>query len=224
MNFLILGLGCVAYLIIRSIAKNATIEVPVVYAGSPMTGYANSRVIPAPKNKPIYREGEKEIDVSRLKQFVVIGCSLEPLGIRDEDVLYVEIIDQEHPVEQKSLIGRYVIYKIDTERTRLEHPLKPIDVTEGFKARKVLAVVKTKQKTEVIKEEVKKFIKEDEDDLMESNIEDCIQRVLNKYLFASEYYKDDDYLLMSITYKNGKKDLSFHSVKFLYGVVKYASK
>lgn len=168
--------------------------------------------------------GHVSYTVQQLLIVVVVGCSLEPLGIRDKDVLYEEIIDQEHPVEQKSLIGRYVIYNINTERTCLEHPLKPIDVTEGFKARKVLAVVKTKQNAEVIKEEVKKFIKEDEDDLMESNMEGCIQRVLNKYLFASKYYKDDDNLLMSMTYKNGKKDLSFHSVKFLYGVVKYASR
>lgn len=224
MNFLALGIGIVAYIIIRSIVKKATIEVPIVFAGSPMSGYANSRVIPIPKNKPIYREGEKEIDVSGLKQFIVIGCSLEPLGIRDGDVLYVDVINKNDQLDQNSLIGRFVIYNIDTKRTRIEHPLKSIDVTEGFKARKVLAIVKTKQDTETISEEVKKFIKEDEDGLVESNIENCIQRVIEKYLFASEYYKEDDILLMSVTYKNGKKDLSFHSLNFIYGVVKYASK
>lgn len=222
MDFFALGIGGAAYLVIRSIVNKATMEVPVVFAGTPMGGYANSRVIPIPKNRPIYREGEQEIDVSSLKQFVVVGHSLEPLGIRDGDILYVSVEDKEHPTDTKLLIGRFVVYNIDTERTRVEHPLKTIDVTTGWKARKVLAVVKTKQ--ENIREEVKKFIAEGEENLIEADVETCVQRVLDKYSFASRYYNEDDELLMSVTYKDGKKDLSFHSPRYLYGIVKYTSK
>lgn len=223
MDFFALGIGGVAYLVIRSIVNKATMEVPVVFAGTPMGGYANSRVIPIPKNRPIYREGEQEIDVSSLKQFVVVGHSLEPLGIRDGDILYVSVEDKEHPTDTKLLIGRFVVYNIDTERTRVEHPLKTIDVTTGWKARKVLAVVKTKQEKN-IREEVKKFIAEGEENLIEADVETCVQRVLDKYSFASRYYNEDDELLMSVTYKDGKKDLSFHSPRYLYGIVKYTSK
>ncbi len=224
MDFFALGIGGAAYLVIRSIVNKATMEVPVVFAGTPMGGYANSRVIPIPKNRPIYREGEQEIDVSSLKQFVVVGHSLEPLGIRDGDILYVSVEDKEHPTDTKLLIGRFVVYNIDTERTRVEHPLKTIDVTTGWKARKVLAVVKTKQEKENIREEVKKFIAEGEENLIEADVETCVQRVLDKYSFASRYYNEDDELLMSVTYKDGKKDLSFHSPRYLYGIVKYTSK
>ena len=224
MDFFALGIGGAAYLVIRSIVNKATKEVPVVFAGTPMGGYANSRVIPIPKNRPIYREGEQEIDVSSLKQFVVVGLSLEHLGIRDGDILYVSVEDKEHPTDTKLLIGRFVVYNIDTERTRVEHPLKTIDVTTGWKARKVLAVVKTKQEKENIREEVKKFIAEGEENLIEADVETCVQRVLDKYSFASRYYNEDDELLMSVTYKDGKKDLSFHSPRYLYGIVKYTSK
>ena len=76
MDFFALGIGGAAYLVIRSIVNKATMEVPVVFAGTPMGGYANSRVIPIPKNRPIYREGEQEIDVSSLKQFVLLKYSI----------------------------------------------------------------------------------------------------------------------------------------------------
>ena len=51
-----------------------------------------------------------------------------------------------------------------------------------------------------------------------------LDKIVGKYLFASNYYTNDNKLIMSITYKSGKeKDYSFHSPQFLYGVVKYNS-
>ena len=51
-----------------------------------------------------------------------------------------------------------------------------------------------------------------------------IAKIAKKYKFASDYYSNDQNLIMSITYKYGKeKDLSFHSPSFLFGIVKYNS-
>lgn len=51
-----------------------------------------------------------------------------------------------------------------------------------------------------------------------------IAKIAKKYKFASDYYSNDQNLIMSITYKYGKeKDLSFHSPRFLFGIVKYNS-
>jgi len=56
------------------------------------------------------------------------------------------------------------------------------------------------------------------------SVEDCLPRLWSKYSFASDFYKEDKELVVSVTYKNGEyKDYSFHSLDFLHGVVKYKS-
>lgn len=226
-NLIILGIGIISYIIVRSLINKSTIKMPVVYAGNPSCGKPNVREIPLPKNNPIYRDGDIEKDVSELTQLIVEGHSLEPLGIKDGSILFVERINYSTAYDLNQLIGRFIVFNIDNERTLREHPLKNITVEEGgLKARKAVKIVRTKQQQEQFTTELSTFLEKDHEYQKETKEKKdfFLQRIVIKYIFASDYYQTDDNLIMSITYKNGKdKDYSFHSPKFLYGIVKYNS-
>lgn len=227
LDILTLGIGSVAYLTLRSIIGKTTITVDVAYAGSPDCAKPNTRNIPLPKNNPIYKDGDVEVDVSKLTPLIIEGPSLEPLGIKNQSTIFVQPEPEQLPDESlKKLIGRFVVYKIDNERTLKEHPLKNISVNNGFKARKVVNIVNTKLDNIQIEQIIHDFLKKDLDFQNSTDEEQkaFLDKIVGKYLFASNYYTNDNKLIMSITYKSGKeKDYSFHSPQFLYGVVKYNS-
>lgn len=229
-DLIILGVGGVAYLTMRSIIKKSTIEVRVAYAGNPDSCKPNTRKIPLPKNNPIYRDGDIEVDVSNLTPLIIDGHSLEPLGIKDGSTIFVEKEDEKEDDIQKkklaNLIGRFVVFNIDNDRTLKEHPLKNIIVSNGLKTRKVMGIVQTKLDEKQIKNQINEIMSSDKEfqHLESDKKEAFITKIAKKYKFASDYYSNDQNLIMSITYKYGKeKDLSFHSPKFLFGIVKYNS-
>lgn len=228
-DLIILGVGGVAYLTMRSIIKKSTIEVRVAYAGNPDSCKPNTRKIPLPKNNPIYRDGE--VDVSNLTPLIIDGHSLEPLGIKDGSTIFVEENKNENKddiqnKELANLIGRFVVFNIDNDRTLKEHPLKNIIVSNGLKTRKVIGIVQTKLDEKQIKNQINEIMSSDKEfqHLESDKKEAFIAKIAKKYKFASDYYSNDQNLIMSITYKYGKeKDLSFHSPSFLFGIVKYNS-
>lgn len=230
-DLIILGVGGVAYLTMRSIIKKSTIEVRVVYAGNPDSCKPNTRKIPLPKNNPIYRDGDIEVDVSNLTPLIIDGHSLEPLGIKDGSTIFVEENKNENKddiqnKELANLIGRFVVFNIDNDRTLKEHPLKNIIVSNGLKTRKVIGIVQTKLDEKQIKNQINEIMSSDKEfqHLESDKKEAFIAKIAKKYKFASDYYSNDQNLIMSITYKYGKeKDLSFHSPSFLFGIVKYNS-
>ncbi len=95
--------------------------------------------------------------------------------------------------------------------------------SNGKKVRRALEIVKVG----LPEESVTKLI----DRLLESQPLDCHMRlreeIRKKYDFASKFYskKGESELIMSLTYRNNGQDLgfSFHSKKFLYGIVEYVS-
>ena len=230
-DLIILGVGGVAYLTMRSIIKKSTIEVRVAYAGNPDSCKTNTRKIPLPKNNPIYRDGDIEVDVSNLTPLIIDGHSLEPLGIKDGSTIFVEENKNENKddiqnKELANLIGRFVVFNIDNDRTLKEHPLKNIIVSNGLKTRKVIGIVQTKLDEKQIKNQINEIMSSDKEfqHLESDKKEAFIAKIAKKYKFASDYYSNDQNLIMSITYKYGKeKDLSFHSPSFLFGIVKYNS-
>lgn len=230
-DLIILGVGGVAYLTMRSIIKKSTIEVRVAYAGNPDSCKPNTRKIPLPKNNPIYRDGDIEVDVSNLTPLIIDGHSLEPLGIKDGSTIFVEENKNENKddiqnKELANLIGRFVVFNIDNDRTLKEHPLKNIIVSNGLKTRKVIGIVQTKLDEKQIKNQINEIMSSDKEfQHIESDKKEAfIAKIAKKYKFASDYYSNDQNLIMSITYKYGKeKDLSFHSPSFLFGIVKYNS-
>lgn len=236
-DLIILGVGGVAYLTMRSIIKKSTIEVRVAYAGNPDSCKPNTRKITLPKNNPIYRDGDIEVDVSNLTPLIIDGHSLEPLGIKDGSTIFVEENkdkdknkdenkDDIQNKELANLIGRFVVFNIDNDRTLKEHPLKNIIVSNGLKTRKVIGIVQTKLDEKQIKNQINEIMSSDKEfqHLESDKKEAFIAKIAKKYKFASDYYSNDQNLIMSITYKYGKeKDLSFHSPSFLFGIVKYNS-
>lgn len=119
-----------------------------------------------------------------------------------------------------------LIFNIDNDRTLKEHPLKNIVVNNGLKTRKAIGIVQTKLDEEQIKNQINKIMSSDKEfqHLEFDKKEAFIAKIAKKYKFASDYYSNDQNLIMSITYKYGKeKDLSFHSPRFLFGIVKYNS-
>lgn len=226
-DLIILGVGGIAYLTMRSIIKKSTIEVRVAYAGNPDSCKPNTRKIPLPKNNPIYRDGDIEVDVSNLTPLIIDGHSLEPLGIKDGSTIFVE--ENKDDIQNKelaNLIGRFVVFNIDNDRTLKEHPLKNIIVSNGLKTRKVIGIVQTKLDEKQIKNQINEIMSSDKEfqHLESDKKEAFIAKIAKKYKFASDYYSNDQNLIMSITYKYGKeKDLSFHSPSFLFGIVKYNS-
>ena len=67
-----------------------------------------------------------------------------------------------------------------------------------------------------------KDVLKDDNDFKDISIEELLERMWIKYSFASQYYKEDNNVIVSLTYKEGMvKDFSFHSPNFLFGIARY---
>ena len=231
MNTLIIILAIIAYIGFRYITTKMTVKRKIVFAGHPSShDITNVDVSPLPQNNPQYRIGTETVDTSKLEQMVVKGKSLEPFGIKDGSIVFVRNIKKDNYTTLallNKLIGRFIVFMIDNERTLQEYPLKNITIAEdGLKLRKVIKVLK-KEETEG-ETNIKQFLSENDYDFANKSEEDQkkeLDRYIKKFKFASNYYQEDAFLIMSITYRNGVgKDYSFHSPKYLYGIVEYNTK
>lgn len=210
------------YLVLRVLSAKQVMEVSVAFAGSP-NGTPVIRQLSMPKNNPVFRNGDRKVDVADYKCYVVDGSSLEPLGIRDGSLLYVD--EKVKGKVANDLIGHFIVLKIDNDRTRKEHPEMLVCVEDGCKVRRVIAVFPTQMNEMVVRKELGLLLERDRElELDEKGRADFLERIVRKYLFASSYYEKESELIVSITYKKGKsKDYSFHSLSFLKGIVKYKS-
>ena len=105
--------------------------------------------------------------------------------------------------------------------------MKNITVTEdGLKLRKVVKIINKRSSN--APKDILDFINQYDTDFQELGATDKnneSDRYLKKFDFAASYYNNDDFLIMSITYKNGEnKDYSFHSPEWIYGIVEYNTK
>lgn len=101
-----------------------------------------------------------------------------------------------------------------------EHPeiTNPVD---GYKARKAVTIFRRNLSEDDFKKKIANILSSDTDI---KDVESCAEHLWKKYSFASDFYKNEKNLIISITYKKGEcKDYSFHSLSFLHGVVKYKS-
>lgn len=217
-----------AYICMNFITKKMTVKHKIVFAGHPSSDVSNIDISPLPQNAPKYKLGIAEVDMSNLEQLKVVGKSLEPFGIKDGAIVFVKKIKIENSEKElDNLIGRFIVFKIDNERTLKEYPLKNITVTEdGLKLRKVVKIINKRNPN--AQNEILDFINQYDTDFQELEATDKrneSDRYLKKFNFAASYYGNDDFLIMSITYKNGEyKDYSFHSPKWIYGIVEYNTK
>lgn len=230
-NIIIIVSVIIAYAGVRYVTRRMTVKRKVVFAGHPSSDdIPNIDISPLPQNDPKYRIGAESVDVSGLEQMVVKGKSLENFGIRDGSIVFVKPIESDRNEELaflEKLIGRFVVFRIDNARTLKEYPLKNITVVEdGVKLRKAVMILSREDAgTESI---IKQFLLDnDKDFACKPEVEQTEEydRYIKKFRFAASYYREDKYLVMSITYKNGVcKDYSFHSPKWLYGIVEYNTK
>lgn len=204
------------YFVIRIVTSNRTAYVNVAFAGS-YDGSERVEEVHVERNRPIFTEGEKIVDLSGYDQYYIKGISLVKAGLPDKVFVYTLPLKNESVY---TIINRFVIFSYDVKRLTIEHPeiSNPVD---GFKARKVVSIFENGLPENDFKLRMIDILNNDDEI---ENKECCLEHLWQKYSFASDFYKDDKELIVSITYKKGEyKDYSFHSVKFLKGIVKYKS-
>jgi len=212
--FYLIVAAVLIYIIIRFVLPAPEETVKVAFAGVNYGGSA-IRKRPQGNNKTVYTEGENTIDLSSYEKFVIEGNSLEEAGLREGTVVYVL------PWKNSSvylLLQRFVVLRFDNERTAVEHPDK-CSFIDGYKVRKIVALFPTGLSQRDFEERMLSLVEKD------SDIQDkvsAVHKLWKKYQFASNYYKEDGQLTVSLTYKNGvEKDYSFHSTRFVHGIVGY---
>lgn len=228
LNIVIIVLVICIYCVYTLVIRKMTVKRKVVFAGHPLScETTNVDISPLPQNDPKYIMGTEVVNVAGLEQMVVKGHSLEPFGIKDNAIVFVKENTLSDFDSLKRLVGRYIVFKIDNERTLQEYPLRNIAVAEGgLKLRKVVKILSKNE--DGIEEQIKQFLVDNDKDYIKKSVDEQQEeynRYIKKLKFALSYYDKDDFLIMSITYKNGVcKDYSFHSPKWLYGIVEYNTK
>lgn len=202
--------------------------IPIAYAGSP-TSSAIEKKMSASQYATVFREGNVKKDMTGLTPFLIEGNSLEPEGIKDGATVYVDQNIEQDLVNRNInlFIGRFVILEIDDERYRLEYPEKSIRIKEGFKIRKVLNFFDAEISKEIFTRQINDLI----DKFNNSPYPNCIQEradfiehLYNKFERMKNYYRNEEKIMVSVTYKEGLyRDFSFHSPRFIKGIVKYVT-
>ena len=212
----IIASAFIVYFVIRIAVEKRTENIKIAFAGA-YDGNETVKSFPKERNKTIYTEGEDVVDLSEYDKFVISGRSLEKVGLNDGVFVYTQPLGDNNLY---SICNRFVIFKYDNKRLLEEHPeiTNPVD---GYKARKVSSIFDNNLSENDFKRKIREILSHDSEI---QDKEECTSRLWTKYSFAARYYNGEDRLIVSITYKNGEdKDYSFHSKKYLHGVVKYKS-
>lgn len=199
-------------------AKDRRVErIEKAFAGTPKSGDTVVE-LSCEANKTIYSENGVEVDLSKMRKFILEGESLYKLGLPHGTIVYTDM--NYDPDNLSSLAERFIILKIDNNRIMKEHPEITSRVT-GYKARKAVDCFPTTMDDGLFTKRMTCLLKGDSD-IREEDIPNCTERLMKKFKFAAEYYKEDKYIIVSVTYKDGEcKDYSFHSLKLLEGIVRY---
>jgi hypothetical protein len=214
--FIIFALIAVIF-ILKVMTAKWTENVPIAFAGA-ADGSGDSVKLQKDRNRTIYTEGDERVDLSNYERYYISGHSLEKAGIADRTLVYAKPWKQDGDLS--TVPGRFVIFSYDKDRQMQVHPDKPV-TNETLKIRRAVYIVKTNLPEQQFLDLVAPIVKADQ----ELSAPDAFQKTLwQKYSFASDFYKEDKQLIMSITYRNGEeKDYSFHSPRFLKGIVEYKS-
>lgn len=207
------------YFTITIVSISRTEQVKRAFAGS-YDGKDTAVSITKDRNETIYTEGENKVDLSNYDKFIIYGKSLQRVGLPDGVFVYTKPLEEGEDIY--SICHRFVVFKYDNQRLAKEHP-EIKNLVEGFKARKVETIFETNLIENEFKKRMGQLLEAD-NDIPDKNKDECVEKLWEKYKFANDYYKNEDKLIVSITYKKGEcKDYSFHSPKYLHGVVRYKS-
>lgn len=212
--FIIIG-----FAVIWIIIRRRTVMIPVADAGA-NEGNPSVVEVPATSNPPVYTLGDNVINLSGYGRFLIRGHSLRPEGLDDGTMVYTLPLST-NSEDLHLLPGRFIILKYHTERYAAEHPGLPIPVN-GFKARKVIAVLPIGMSRSEFEQKAAKSIESQTDS---SRIREVVAHLWDKYERACGYYSEEKHLIMSVTYRNEGtlRDYSFHSPRYISGVVKFKS-
>lgn len=188
-----------------------------IYAGKPV----DCRVREVKPNARYMQDGVT-MNLSKYSLGRIRGFSLDKEGIKDGSIVFYnrfvwfDRMFRKDALGLKVKQGSFLIFKNDSKRVRKEYPDRSI--ISGWKIRKVVGYIQS----DIPYADLEKIVR---DNCREGEYnEELMSRISNKFIFAKEYYKKDDKLIMSLTYHNEEqKDFSFHSLSFLRGEVKYVS-
>lgn len=216
-SMIIIAIVAIAvFFLIRILTMKMTVRVCVAYAGS-AKGKPAMVTVPSSRNKTIYTVGEDIVNMSAYNQFLIRGNSLAPKGLQSDTYVYTSDITSN---DFSRLKDRFVIFEYDIDRQKAEHPEVSI-VSGTHKIRLMVDTIRTGLNKEEFMDVISVILKNDKEI---DNVNEFSNHLWDKYKFASDFYNDVDTLILSLTYKNGNiKSYSFHSPKFLRGVVEYRS-
>lgn len=216
-SIIIIAIVAIAvFFLIRILTMKMTVKVCVAYAGA-AKGKPAMISIPSSRNKTIYTVGEEIVDMSAYNKFLIKGNSLKPKGLLSDTFVYTSNVTSN---DYSTLKNKFVIFEYDIDRQKAEHPEVTID-PGTHKARWMVDTIPTRLSNADFIEIFSAILVNDNDSV---NTTAFINHLWNKYEFASNFYRNDNTLIVSLTYKNGNaKSYSFHSPQFLRGIVEYRS-
>ncbi len=155
-----------------------------------------------------FRFNEDIVDAKDYEIFVVDGESMSTCGIHTGNGVLVSRLFNKQEINN----GSIVIYEINPDRYVHDHPNadKP---QYGFKIRQFLGYANLNESNDDVYDKIKDIDK----DLNNASFKNLLFTKLDK---ARGYY-NNQIVTISITYKEGVKDYSVHSLAELYGLVKY---
>lgn len=212
-SFIIISVS--AFFLIGLASRQRTVPVKIAYAGSADDSPTVKKVA-APRNNTIFTSNGERVNLSGYDCFLISGNSLERQGLTSGTFVYTT-----KPTDVISEVrGKFVIFRYDVARQAVEHP-DMVVCADSFKARKGVTTIATGLDRKHFEEAMSPIIQND------SEIADktaALNSLWEKYSFASDFYKDKERLIVSLTYRQGRdKTYSFHSPKFLVGIVRYIS-
>ena len=158
-------------------------------------------------NKTFCFNGEN-VSIKDYEVFVVDGESMSNCGIHTGNGVLVSRLFN----KQEMNSGTIVIYEIDPNRYVQDHP-DAIEPQYGFKIRQFLGYADMKESNDDIYNKIKNI----DNDLDNTSFKHLLFAKLDK---ARKYFSTQ-VVTISITYKDGAKDYSIHSLAELYGIVNY---
>lgn len=214
---IILGIVVVFLVVIKLVTNGLTEYVDYAFVEDP-TGEGKTIAIKKGRNKMIYIEGGKVVDLSGYDKYIVSGPSMEKVGLQNGSYIYTKDLKDDEPIE--SICNHFVVFKFDKKRFSKEHPKNKVPI-DGYKVRKAIAFLPTKLSEEAFIAKMSKILNKDKEILDKKKY---VYSLYEKYKFASEFYKDEDELIVSFTYRKGiVKDYSFEPAILIKSVVKFKS-
>lgn len=133
------------------------------------------------------------------KQFVIDGNSMSPRGLENGDNLLVSEIDKSYIIKE----GDFLLLTVDPDYYVGEKP------NYKLKLRYTIMRIDSSWDADTIIEKMK--ANDSQEEIWLSSYQNKLRKKFQK---ARAHYKDCD-LVLSVTYKNGRLDYSFHSVDYI---------